>query len=113
MIFLNELNLRDIYVRERLNDRSIVVVLLFIVVFTFSKNACRNRGRMYTDYKHAYPEGQFFNFNLFKLFLKIPPAKYYLHPVTPLAAPDGVARAFAAPHAATRQGCHGGQPRRA
>jgi hypothetical protein len=24
-----------------------------------------------------------------------------------------VARAFAAPHAATRQGCHGGQPRRA
>jgi hypothetical protein len=56
---------------------------------------------------------QFFNFNLFNLFLKLTPGKHYLHPVTPLVAPGAVARqaTFVAPHAAARQGCHGGQPR--
>jgi hypothetical protein len=34
----------------------------------------------------------FFNFNPFsKLFLKLTPGKHYLHPVTPLAAPGGMA----------------------
>jgi hypothetical protein len=40
---------------------------------------------------------------IFKLFLKLTPGKHYLHPVTPLAEPGGVAQ----------QGCHAGQPRRA
>jgi hypothetical protein len=46
-----------------------------------------------------------------KLILKLTPAKYYLHPVTPLAAPGGVAwqASFAVPHAAARQGCHASQ----
>jgi hypothetical protein len=41
----------------------------------------------------------------FNLFIKITPVKHYLLPVTPLAAPGGVARqpAFAAPHAPARQ----------
>jgi hypothetical protein len=46
-----------------------------------------------------------------KLILKLTPAKYYLHPVTPLAAPGGVAwqASFAVPHAEARQGCHASQ----
>jgi hypothetical protein len=49
--------------------------------------------------------GQFFNFNLFLIyFLKLTSGKYYLHLVTSLAAPGGVAwqASFAAPHAAAR-----------
>jgi hypothetical protein len=46
----------------------------------------------------------------FNLFLKITPGEFYLHLVTPLAAPSGVARqpAFAAPHEVARQRCHAG-----
>jgi hypothetical protein len=43
--------------------------------------------------------GQFFNFNRFLILFKNNSGKHYLHPVTPLAAPGGVAR-HAPPHAA-------------
>jgi hypothetical protein len=48
------------------------------------------------------------NFSILTLFLiyflKLTSGKYYLHPVTSLAAPGGVAwqASFAAPHAAAR-----------
>jgi hypothetical protein len=41
--------------------------------------------------RHRHPQ-DFFNFNLFKLFLKLTWGQYYLHRVTLLAVPAGVAR---------------------
>jgi hypothetical protein len=57
--------------------------------------------------------GAYINFNLFFIFFKITFDKHYLHLVTPLAAPGGMARqpTFAAPHAVARERCHAGQPR--
>jgi hypothetical protein len=57
----------------------------------------------------------FFNFNFFKLFIKLTPGELYLHQMTTLAVPADVARqlAFVASHAAARQLCHAGEARRA
>jgi hypothetical protein len=60
-------------------------------------------------------DGHLYLVHLWRHQLRNDTRKNFLHPVTPLAVPGGVARqpAFAAPHAAVRQGCHAGLPWRA
>jgi hypothetical protein len=56
--------------------------------------------------------GFFLILTFLKLFIKLTPGKHYLHQVTPFAMSGG-ATDFVVPHAAARQGCHGGEERRA